>query len=83
MAYQLIELRIAQSAMVRHLQAVFRLHVPKQSINQMKSHLADDYAATYTAILHRIASGGLVHADETRVRIEGVDRYVWVFTNLE
>ena len=49
----------------------------------MKSSLAANYTATYSAILQRIAAGGLVHVDETKVRIKGADRYVWVFTNLE
>ena len=82
-AYQLIELRIAQRALTRHFETVFGIDVPKQSMNQIKSSLANDYAATYGAVLRRIAAGGLVHADETRVIVEGVHRYVWVFTNLE
>lgn len=83
MAYQLIELRVAQRAMTRYLRTVFSLDVPKQSINQIKSSVVDHCAAAYTDILRQITSGGLVHADETRVRIEGVDRYIWVFTNME
>ena len=54
-----------------------------KSINNMKSRLAQTYTATYSAILQRIAAGNLVHADETKVKIEGADRYVWVFTNME
>jgi hypothetical protein len=34
-------------------------------------------------ILHRIAAGKLVHADETKVSVGGKDGYVWVFTSLE
>jgi hypothetical protein len=49
----------------------------------MKSRLAEAYASTYSLILGRIAAGGLVHADETKVKIEGADRYVWAFTNME
>src|SRR5262249_25668201 len=82
-AYQLIELRVSQHAVARHLQTLFGLDVSVTSIGRMKSGLAEDYAATYSGILRRIAAGGLVHADETKVRIEGGDRYVWVFTNLE
>jgi hypothetical protein len=38
---------------------------------------------TYDGILQQIVRGKLVHADETRVTVEGQTRYVWVFTNLE
>ena len=82
-AYQLIELRVSQRAVARHLQAIFGLDVSRASITGMKSSLAANYTATYSAILQRIAAGGLVHVDETKVRIKGADRYVWVFTNLE
>lgn len=54
-----------------------------KSINNMKSRLAETYTATYSAILQRIAAGNLVHADETKVKIDGADCYVWVFTNME
>jgi predicted RecB family nuclease len=82
-AYQLIELRISQHALARHLQTIFGLPLSRMSVNGMKSRLAETYAATYSTILQRIAAGDLVHADETKVKIEGADRYVWVFTNME
>jgi predicted RecB family nuclease len=82
-AYQLIELRISQHALARHLQTIFGLTMSVKSINNMKSRLAEIYTATYSAILRRIAEGSLVHADETKVKITGADGYVWVFTNME
>jgi predicted RecB family nuclease len=82
-AYQLIELRVSQHALARHLQTIFGLAMSVKTINNMKSVLAETYTATYSAILQRIAEGGLVHADETKVKIEGADGYVWVFTNME
>jgi hypothetical protein len=54
-----------------------------KSINNVKSRLAETYTATHSAILQRIAAGNLVHADETKVKIDGADCYVWVFTNME
>lgn len=82
-AYQLIELRVSQHALARHLQTIFGLKMSVKSINNLKSRLAETYVSTYSAILRRIVAGSLVHADETKVKIEGVDRYVWVFTNME
>jgi hypothetical protein len=37
----------------------------------------------YDKILQRIVNGRLVHADETKVSVQGKAAYVWVFTNLE
>jgi predicted RecB family nuclease len=82
-AYQLIELRLSLRAVARHLQTIFGLAMSVKSINNMKSRLAETYASTYSLILGRIVAGTLVHADETKVNIEGADRYVWVFTNME
>jgi hypothetical protein len=49
----------------------------------LKAAEASQYEPTYRAILDRVAAGKLVHADETKVAIDGRDGYVWVFTNLE
>jgi hypothetical protein len=49
----------------------------------VKTTEADRYEGTYRAILDRVAAGDLVHADETKVAINGKEGYVWVFTNLE
>jgi hypothetical protein len=53
------------------------------TVNSIKSRSAKDHETTYQAILERLRAGSLIHADETKVAIEGADRYVWVFTNLE
>jgi hypothetical protein len=44
---------------------------------------AQFYKKSYEAILHNIVNGKLIHADETRISIEGKCAYVWVLTNLE
>jgi hypothetical protein len=53
------------------------------SINCIKISATKQYETTYRSILQRIVAGPLVHADETRVMINGEARYVWVFTSLE
>jgi len=44
-------------------------------------YLADSYALTEEANLRAILTSDFVHVDETRINIEGVDHYVWVFTD--
>src|SRR5262249_15326981 len=48
-----------------------------------KSLMARYYRATYRGLLRRILAGGLLHVDETEVKLQRGTAYVWVFTNLE
>ena len=44
---------------------------------------AQVYKDTYERILANIVRGKLVHADETKVSLQGQSAFVWIFTNLE
>jgi hypothetical protein len=44
-------------------------------------NLAGYYAPTEAAILQAILKSNFVHVDETKINIQGVDHYVWVFTD--
>jgi transposase IS66 family protein len=59
------------------------LSVCVNTVNCIKASSARDHETTYQEILKKLKTGNLIHADETKVVIKGVDRYVWVFTNLE
>jgi hypothetical protein len=52
-------------------------------VNRLKSSVAEHCEDMYQAILAKIVSGALVHADETGATVAGKDAYVWVFANLE
>jgi len=81
--YQIIEVQIPQNAVAKSVRQLFGLPLSRGLINHLKAAQASRYKATYRAILDRVATGKLVHADETKVGINGKDGYVWVFTNLE
>jgi len=81
--YQIIEMHIPQNAVAKSVRQLFGLSLSRGVINHMKAREAGRYQATYRAILERISAGKLVHADETKVGINGKDGYAWVFTNLE
>jgi hypothetical protein len=49
-------------------------------INFIK-YFAEYYAATEKLSIQRILESPFVHADETPINIQGVDHYVWAFTN--
>jgi predicted RecB family nuclease len=81
--YEIIELQIPQNAIAKTVRQLFSLPLSRGAVNRVKATEADRYEGTYRAILDRVAAGSLVHADETKVAINGKDGYVWVFTNLE
>lgn len=81
--YEIIELQIPQNAVSKTVRQLFSLPLSRGAVNRVKATEADRYEGTYKAILDRVAAGSLVHADETKVAINGKDGYVWVFTNLE
>ena len=81
--YQIIEVQVSQNAVSKSVRHLFGLPLSRGSINRVKATQAGRYQATYREILGRIVAGKLVHADETKARIDGKGAYVWVFTNLE
>jgi hypothetical protein len=63
---------------------LFGLHVHASDITAFKELAARYYEPTYNAILARLLSGPLLHADETEVKLrDGLKGYVWVFANME
>ena len=50
-------------------------------VNTVKQQIAQKYQPTYRAILAQIASGPVVHADETKGVVYGGGHYVWIFAN--
>jgi hypothetical protein len=80
--YLTIELRLSHHQVSDCLRTLFKIHLEAHSVHRIKSGLAAKYEATYKSILREIATGGLVHADETKGVVYGGGHYVWVFTNL-
>lgn len=81
--YQIIELRISQRTVANSLNQLFGFHMEGSEIHRQKARAAQYYKKTYKAILNRIRKGKLIHADETKFRIQGKEVFVWVLTNLE
>ncbi len=80
--YQLVELRMSHSAIVRSIATLFRLNMSRDSVNRVKTSSPKRYLAAYNNILDQIAKGELVHADETQIKVRSEVHYVWVFANL-
>jgi transposase len=81
-SYLLIEMRLSHQKISEHVATVFNVPILSTMVNQIKRDTAKKYEDTYRAILRQIASGHVVHADETKGVVYGGGHYVWIFANL-
>ena len=82
LVYLVIELRLSYRKACDHVLSLFNVRVPTSIAQEIKSEYASRFQSTYNYILRELASGPLIHADETRGVVNGGGHYVWVFTNL-
>jgi hypothetical protein len=61
----------------------FGLSVTDCEIHMFKGLLARRYRKTYDGLLAKLASGSVLHADETEVHLRTGKGYVWVFASIE
>ena|ERR1035437_961684 len=80
--YLAIELRLSKQKAAEHASSLFDLPITKTTVHHIKSQTAEKYLPTYHGILHEIATGPLIHADETKGVVKGGGHYIWVFANL-
>ena len=81
-AYLLIEMRLSHQKIREHVATVFNIPIITTMAHDMKEQMATKYEPTYRRIIEQIASGSLVHADETKGVVYGGGHYVWIFANL-
>jgi hypothetical protein len=81
--YQNIGLRLPQESVDRSLNKLFGVHLRIGTTNRFKAKAAETYKGTYDALIKRLCNGQLIHADETKISVEGKDGFVWVFANME
>jgi Transposase IS66 family len=81
--YQIVDLQIPQITVAQCLKQIFNFNLGRSGVNRLKVRATQLHKNTYEAILNNIVNGKLIHADETKISIEGKCAYVWVLTNLE
>ena len=81
--YQNIGLRLPQESVDRSLNKLFGVHLAIGTTGRFKAKAAKLYEGTYDALVKRLCNGQLIHADETKISVEGKDGFVWVFANME
>jgi predicted RecB family nuclease len=81
--YQHVAHRISLHNLPGMFEEQFGLRVVEEELRTIKSLMAKRYLPTRDMILRNILSGGLLHIDETKVKLRQGAGYVWVLTNLE
>lgn len=75
--------KLSQKRVVTLLNQLLGFNLAFGRGNKFKADTAMLLSRTYEMILRCIVGGRLVHADETKVSVEGKAAYAWVFTSLE
>ena len=81
--YHSIGMRMSLEGVYESLNRLFGLDLAPGTINELKAKAARAYQDTYERLTAKIVSGSLIHADETKVSVKGVDGFVWVFASME
>jgi predicted RecB family nuclease len=79
--YQRVVLRLPYEIIVQVMDHLFGIGLCTPTLVDFVGNLAGYYASTDAAILRAILYSDFVHVDETKINIQGVDHYVWVFTD--
>lgn len=79
--YQRIILRLPYRIITQVMEHLFGVGMSQATIVNFLSYVASYYKVTEAAILQAMLKSEFVHVDETRINIQGVEQYVWVFTD--
>jgi len=79
--YQRLVLRLSYRIIVKAIEEQFSEKVSLGSIPVFIKSFACYYADTEGLLIKHILASPFIHADETQINIQGVNHYVWVFTD--
>jgi hypothetical protein len=72
---------VSDEIIVQVMDHLFGIGLCTTTLVGFVGNLAGYYASTEAALLRAILQSDFVHVDETKINIQGVDHYVWVFTD--
>jgi predicted RecB family nuclease len=79
--YQRVVLRLPYRILMQVTEHLFGVGFSQGTVTNFLRYLAGYYAPTEGANLQAILRSDFVHVDETKINIQGVNHYVWVFTD--
>jgi predicted RecB family nuclease len=80
--YQNIELRLPSEHVDHSLNKLFGFNL-MTGTNRFKAKAAEKYRTTHERLVKSLCSGRLLHADETKISVQGNNGFVWVLANME
>lgn len=80
-AYMRIALRLPYQLIANVAEAMLFEHVSPSSAGDMMSRIAKEYDCTDKILRNRILRSSIIHTDETKINIRGVNHYAWVLTD--
>jgi predicted RecB family nuclease len=81
--YQRIILRLPYRIITQVSEHLFGVGFSLGTVVRFLQYQADYYAAAEAAALAAMRKSSFIHVDETRINIQGMDHYVWVFTDAQ
>jgi hypothetical protein len=79
--YQRVVLRLPYAIIAQVIDHLFGIGMRPATVISFVGNLAGYYAPTEAGMLQAILKSDFIHVDETKINIQGVDHYVWVFTD--
>ncbi|UJS22002.1 MAG: IS66 family transposase [Candidatus Brocadia sp.] len=79
--YQRVVLRLPYRIIIQEMEDIFSERVSEGTLINFFKYFAEYYTATEKLSVQRIMENPYIHVDETPINIQGVDHYVWVFTD--
>ena len=79
--YQRMILCLSFRAILQTMEDMFAERASLGTILKFFQRFAQYYASTEHLLIQRLLQSPFIHADETKIDIQGTDYYVWVFTD--
>jgi predicted RecB family nuclease len=79
--YQRLILRLPYRVIIQVLEDMFGERASLGTMINFVKYVSRYYAPTERLLIQRLLHSPFIHADETRISIQGTDYYVWVFTD--
>ncbi|MEK7396258.1 MAG: TM0106 family RecB-like putative nuclease, partial [Candidatus Poribacteria bacterium] len=79
--YQRLFLRLPYRIITQVLIDQFNENICESTVVNFLRYFANYYSDTEKIIIQRILASSVVHVDETKINIQGIEQYVWVFTD--
>ncbi len=74
-------MRLPYESTLELLNEHFNLELGARRVQEHLKNLADYYVNTKKAIATRVFESPVIHVDESKIRIQGENWYIWVFTD--